>query len=317
MARNRRVFQAGLTTLLLLCAVVPAAGQSGRPIKKPYRSLAVMDLELDGAAPGDMEEIVDTLTQRLRETQAFRRVVSRAQREKLLQREPQAQRSRDYREDQLNRAALLDVESAVLGRLSWNGQQYQLRVQLFEVEGRKVLYEKGGVFASKGEVFAACTRLAAGIQGSAYREVPRPPADLKLGLGVGQSGVSASSGVGGGSYLYLEGLALLNRFVGIDARYALRLFPTLGGSQLVSTHLRFHVPPKKEVFVIGELGYLLSLDEQGGLSHLVGARLTPIAGGEDEFFFELLPMGLYLDTESWEAVFTLELLSIRLLFGRR
>lgn len=95
----------------------------------------------------------------------------------------------------------------------------------------------------------------------------------------------------GGSYLYLETLALLNGLVGIDARYAFRLFPTWGGS------------------------HLLSIDDQGQPSHSIGARLVPIAGGEDEFIFELLPVGLYLDVNTWKAVFTLELLTMRFLFS--
>jgi len=302
--------------------VFPAAAQHARP----YKSLAVMDLELDGAAPSEMEEIVDYLTRRLREMHGLRRVVGREERDKLLSRKPQVPRSRDYQEDQISRAARLRVELAVLGRLSWNGQQYGLQVRLLEVKSREVLLEKGGFFRDKGEVYAACDRLAAGITGAfvsppppktAARK-PRMPRTLNLGFGTGLEGMSAGPGVAGGSYLYVESLALLNSLVGIDARYAFRLFPTAWGNHLLSTHLRVHVhPQKEEVFIAGSLGYLLSIDDQGRLSHFIGARLVPIAGGEDEFFFELLPMGLYLDVETGEAVFTLELLAMRFLAPKR
>jgi len=300
-----------LLVFLLLGAALPAAGQTARP----YKSLAVMDLERDGPPPGEMVEIIDYLTMRIRETHRVPRVVGRAEREELLSRKGQAQRSREYAQDQLGRAARLPVQVAVLGRFSWNGQQYGLHLRLLEVKSGKVLFEQGGTFPNKGELYAGCDRLAAGIAGAAVSPPP-PPLDLTLGFGLGQEGVSAGSAVAGGSYLYLETLALLNGLVGIDVRYAFRLFPTWGGSHLLSSHLRLQVPPNKELFLVGELGYLLSIDEQGRPSHSVGARLVPIAGGEDEFIFELLPVGLYLDVSTWEAVFTLELLTMRFLFGR-
>jgi hypothetical protein len=53
------------------------------------------------------------------------------------------------------------------------------------------------------------------------------------------------------------------------------------------------------------------------LSHLVGPCLVPIAGGDDEVFFEVLPMALYLDTQTGEAVVTLGLLAVTVFLGRR
>jgi hypothetical protein len=310
-----------LSMAALLLAASPGSAQPTRP----YNSLAVLDLELDGPAPAEMEEIVDYLSMRIGETRTVRRVVEREEREELLSRKPQEQRSRDYTQDQLSRAARLPVQVAVLGRFSWNGQQYRLQLRLLEVKSGELLFEKGGTFSSKGELYAACDRLAAGIAGAAVSSPPprkaagqpRSPLELSLGFGLGQEGVSASSGIGGGSYLYLETLLLLNRFIGLDARYAFRLFPTAWGSHLLSTHFRLHLPPRKEVFMAGELGYLLSVDAQGQPAHFIGARLVPIAGGEEEFFVELLPVALYLDVDTWEAVFTLELLTMRFFIGKR
>jgi hypothetical protein len=284
-----------------------------------------MDLELKGPTREDMAEVVDYLTISIRETRRIRRVVGREAREKLLTRKPLIQPGGNYEQDQLSLAAQLGVQAAVLGQFSWNGQQYRLKLRLYGVAGGELLWQNEGTFSTKDGLHEACDRLTAGIAGAAeWLPAPkeasrkeRSPLQAALGFGLGQQGVSASSAVAGGSYLYLEGLALLNRFVGINARYAFRLFPTAGGSHLLSTHLRFQVPPGKEVFLAGELGYLLSLDPQGMPSNLVGVRLTPIAGGEDEFFFELLPVALYLDVDDWKPVFTLELLSIKVLFGKR
>lgn len=309
-----------LAAAVLLFAAPPGFARDSRP----YRSLAVMDLELEGATPEEMAEIVDCLTRRISESGSMRRVVDRQKREKLLGRQPQVQRSRDYDEEQMSRAERLPVELAVLGRLSWNRQQYELEVRLLAVESREVLYRQRGSFPDRGELLAACDRLAAGIAAAAAAgralkpETKRelPPLEPSVGIGLGQEGVSAGSGVSGGSYLYLDALAMLNRFVGIDAGYALRLFPSFGGSHLLRTHLRVHVPLAKDAYTALGLGYLLSMDAGGASSHLVGGRVAPIAGGDDEVFFELLPVALYFDVETGEAVFTLELLAVTVFFGR-
>jgi len=268
-----------------------------------------MDFELKGPTREDLAEVVDYLTESIRESNAFRRV------EKI---------PGDYPQDPLSLAAKHRAQAAVLGQFSWNGQQYRLQLRLYKVAGQQLLWQDEAAFSSMGGMRQACDGLTAGIvaavaaaPGAVGQPAPeRTPLEAAWGFGLGQQGVSTSSAVAGGSYLYLEGLVLFNRFVGINARYAFRLFPTAGGSHLLSTHLRFQVPPGKELFFVGEVGYLLSLEPQRVPSHLVGVRLTPIAGGEDEFYFELLPMALYLDLKTGKPVFALELLSIKLLFGK-
>lgn len=298
---------AALATMLLLAASPARAAPQARPL----RSLAVMDFELRGPTREDLAEVVDFLTESIRKSKAFHRVQRIAS-------------GGDLPQDPLRLAARHRAQAAVLGQFSWNGQQYRLQLRLYRVAGQQLLWRDEAAFSSMGGMRQACDGLAAGIVaavaaagGAAGQPAPeRVPLKAAFGLGLGQQGVSASSTVAGGSYLYFEGLALLNRFVGIDARYAFRLFPTAGGSHLLSTHLRFQVPPGKELFFAGELGYLLSLEPQGTPAHLVGVRLIPIAGGEDEFYFELLPMALYLDVKTWKPVFVLELLSMKLLFGK-
>ncbi len=299
---------AALATLLVLLSASPARAA---PPPRPFQSLAVMDFELKGPTREDLAEVVDYLTESIRESQAFGRV------EKV-------QPGGDYQQDPLSLAAKHRAQAAVLGQFSWNGQQYRLQLRLYEVAGQQLLWQDEAAFSSMGGMRQACDGLTAGIvaavaaaAGAAGQPAPeRAPLKAAWGFGLGQQGVSASPAVAGGSYLYLEGLALFNRFVGINARYAFRLFPAAGGSHLLSTHLRFQVPPGKELFFVGELGYLLSLEPQGVPAHLVGVRLIPIAGGEDEFYFELLPMALYLDVKTGKPVFALELLSIKLFFGK-
>jgi hypothetical protein len=303
----QRLIAALVASLLGLLLALPARAA---PQPRPFRSLAVMDFELKGPTREDLAEVVDYLSESIRKSKAFRRV----------QRIPSGG-SRE--QNPLVLAAKHRAQAAVLGRFSWNGQQYRLQLRLYTVAGQQLLWQDEAAFSSMGGMRQACDGLTAGIvaavaaaAGAGQPAPEKAPLKAAFGFGLGQQGVSASPAVAGGSYLYLEGLALFNRFVGINARYALRLFPTAGGSHLLSTHLRLQVPPGKEMFFVGELGYLLSLEPQGVPAHLVGVRLTPISGGEDEFYFELLPVALYLDVETWKPVFTLELLSIKFLFGK-
>jgi hypothetical protein len=300
-------FCAALAASLLTFLAASPAGSAPQP--RPLQSLAVMDFELKGPTPEDLAEVVDYLAENLRNSNAFRRVRT-------------ARPGGGSPRDQLSLAARLGVRAAVLGQFTWNGQQYRLQLRLYRVAGQELLWQDEAVFSTMNRMRQACDGLTAGLiaaaAAAARQAAPEPvPLEAAWGFGIGHQGVSASPAVPGGSYLYLEGLALLNRFVGINARYALRLFPTAGGSHLLGTHLRFQVPPGKEVFLAAELGYLLSLEPQEQPAHLVGARLTPIAGGEDEFFFELLPVALYFDVATGKPVLTLELLSFRILFGGR
>jgi hypothetical protein len=107
---------------------------------------------------------------------------------------------------------------------------------------------------------------------------------------------------------------MVEDFLGVSARYAARLFPQIWDNHLLSVELRLHIPPKKEVFFAMELGYLQSIGKLRQISHLLGGRLIPIAGGEDEATFELLPVALYFDLATGEGVFMLELLAVKILF---
>ena len=282
------------------------------------RSLAVMDLETSGVPEAQMREIVDALTRGIRETGAVRRVVDRQQREKRASRRGEVEPGGRKEQDQLAAAAALKLDLAVLGTLTWNRQQYALRLQLVEVESGKVLYEQGGAYRNRGELLAACSELAnrigaaaaeAGARMDAQRE-KRDPIDLFPGFSVGQVGVSAGSTVAGGSYFYARSLLMFNRNLGLDARYAFRIFPTIWEDQLLSAGLLCHVPLGTEALLVVEGAYLFNFDGKGNASHLIGARLSPLAGGEEEFLFELLPVALYFDLDTGEAVFMLELLAL-------
>jgi hypothetical protein len=303
-----------LAAVFLNASAFPLFGQRSGT----YRSLAVMDLESSGVPETQMREIVDLLTVGIRETGAVRRVVDREQRERQLGRriEPRGQ----YTQDQLEAAARLKVDLAVLGLLTWNRQQYRLRLRLVEVDSGRVLSEQGGAYRNRGELLAACDDLAVRI-GAAAEEAAsrkeaerkqREPLQLHLGVSLGQEGVSASSAVEGGSYFYAQSLLMFNRNLGLGARYAFRLFPAIWEDHLLSVDLRFQAPLENDIYFVLEGSYML--DFGGQLSHLAGARLSPLAGGEDEFMFQLLPVALYFDLETGEAVFMLELLALVVFF---
>lgn len=308
-----------LTATALLLLAFPVSAQTPRP----YRSLAVLDLETMGVTREEMREIADYLTIRIRETGNIRRVVDREEREELLNRRGPIQPIGEYEPDQLAAAAHLKLDLIVVGVLTWNRQQYSLRLRLLDVASGEVLLDEGRAVSSRGELLAACDYLAIRIAGAAATppgkatdRKQREPLELTPGFGLGQTGVSAGSSVPGGSYFYLRGSLIVNDFVGVSGRYAFRLFPTIWDNHLLSTHLRLQIPPRKEVFFAMELGYLRSFGGQKGVSHLLGGRVVPIAGGEDEATFELLPVALYFDLDSGEPVFMLELLALELLFRR-
>ncbi len=310
-----------LTAVALMLAAFPGSADSAGT-RRAYRSLAVMDLETSGVPDTQMKEIVDTLTVRIRGTGAVRRVVDREQRERLLSSRKAVEPTGQYEADRRAAAAGLRVDLIVAGTLSWNRQQYVLRLRLVEVESGTALYEQGGAYRNREELLAACDDLAiqigaaatkAGSRKEAERK-KREPRDLFLGVSLGQVGVSSGSTVGGGSYFYAQSLLMFNRTLGLGARYAFRLFPTIWEDHLLSVDLRFQAPLENDIFYVVEGSYLLGFGGQGALSHLVGARLSPFAGGEDEFLFELLPVAVYFDLDTGKAVFMLELLTLVVFF---
>ena len=191
-----------------------------------------------------------------------------------------------------------------------------------EVGSGTVLYEQGGAYRNREELLAACDDLAVRI-GSAAAQASsrvekerrkREPRDLFLGFSLGQVGVSAGSTVAGGSYFYTQSLLMFNRNLGLGAHYAFRLFPSIWDEHLLSADLRFQAPLENDIFFVVEASYLIDFEGQEPASHLVGARLSPFAGGEEEFLFELLPVALYFDLDTGKAVFMLELLAVVVFF---
>jgi hypothetical protein len=251
---------------------------------RPYRSLAVMDLEVSNVSDEQMREVVDYLTMHIRETGNIRRVVEREERERRLERRGATQITGQYIRDQLAGAAVLNLDLAVLGRITWNRQQYGLQLRLLEVSSGRVLYEEGGAFNTKGQMLAACDRMAIRIA------------------------------VAGGSYFYARTSLMFNRNLGVGARYAFRLFPTIWADHLLNFDLRLQAPLENDIWFIVEGSYLFNFGKQGFGSHHVGLRISPFAGGEDEFLFELLPVALYFDLETGDPVFMLELLALVVFF---
>jgi hypothetical protein len=289
---------------------------------RPYRSLAVMDLEVSNVSDEQMREVVDYLTMHIRETGNIRRVVEREERERRLERRGATQITGQYIRDQLAGAAVLNLDLAVLGRITWNRQQYGLQLRLLEVSSGRVLYEEGGAFNTKGQMLAACDRMAIRIAAAAVAarqkktvaRKTRKPLEPFLGFSPGQVGVSSGSVVAGGSYFYARTSLMFNRNLGVGARYAFRLFPTIWADHLLNFDLRLQAPLENDIWFIVEGSYLFNFGKQGFGSHHVGLRISPFAGGEDEFLFELLPVALYFDLETGDPVFMLELLALVVFF---
>ena len=318
--RPASISSALLIAAALLLAAFPASADSART-GRAYRSLAVMDLETSGVPETQMQEIVDYLAMRIRETGTVRRVVGREQRERLLGSREAVEPTGQYEPDQLAAAARLRLDLIVVGTMTWNRQQYVLWLRVLDAGSGITLFDEGRTVSNRGVLLAArdylAIRIAGAVAAPPRREADRKqrePLEVTPGFGLGQMGVSAGSSVSGGSYLYLRSSLMANDFLGVSTRYAFRLFPTIWDNHLLSVELRLKIPPGKEVFFAMELGYLLSFGGQQEASHLLGGRVIPIAGGEDEFFFELLPIALYFDLDTGQPVFILELLAMELLF---
>jgi hypothetical protein len=78
-------------------AAIPAISREA----KVYRSIAVMDFRFAGISREEMESYVDRMSLKILETQGFRRVIDRTQREELLREAGRVRRHGSYVKGQL------------------------------------------------------------------------------------------------------------------------------------------------------------------------------------------------------------------------
>lgn len=295
-------------------AAIPAISQEA----KVYRSIAVMDFQFAGRSREEMESYVDRLSLKILETQGFRRVIDRTQREESLREAGRARRHGSYEKDQLQSASIIEVELAVLGEIRRNGDGYRVNLWLLDVATGDTLYSDEMVYGSTDELVQDCDRLASTLVRSSRqpRIVPEKegkPREIKavVGFRLGQEGVTEAPAVAGGSYLYGEVLGEFNRIFGISLKYAAGLFPTYSENHLITVLSRLNIRLAEELYTAVSVGYMVSTDYRTVLRHYIGARVSPVhSGNMGGISIELLPFSLFFDVESWQPVFTIELMSI-------
>jgi hypothetical protein len=298
--------------ILLVARAVPLQAADS------YRSIAVMDFRFIGISNGEMQSVVDRLSLKLLVTQGFRRVVDRDTREQLLREAGRVRRHGSYEKNQLHRAAIIEVDLAVLGEIRMNAGGYQVTVWLLEVKSGDTLYSEQKSYAGKDELIQDIDRLASALLRSSRQsrrapETERKPLklDAVIGFRLGQEGVTSAPAIDGGSYLYGEVLAELNRIFGFSLKYSTCLFPYYSANHLITALPRLNIRLADDLYTGLSLGYMLSTDYRSELRQYIGVRLCPIhSGNMMGISIELLPFSVFFDVQSRQPVFMVELMSI-------
>lgn len=307
---------------LFLGLILLSASSLAAQVTGSYPSIAIMELSLPEAAGDEMkmpaEALADCLARLLRESQSYSRVVDRSSRQELLRRSGWQESSGSYEKAQLRAAAQLKVDLAVLGELKKSSSSYTLSLRLVDVRSGESLLREQYRHPSLDRLQDDCGRLASELQWASRRETLPPGDGIKprergvvAGFKAGQEGVSRAESIEGGSYLYAELSAELNRIFAASLRYSVCLFPAPFQDHLISVHSRINIRLAENLYSAISLAYLISTDYEQKPAHHVGLRLCPIYSGNMEgIAIELLPFSLFFDVESWRPVYMLELLSL-------
>ena len=288
-----------------------------------YRSVAVMDFRFSGITQQQMHSVVDRLSVKIRQTQAIRQVVSREQREQLLQESGRVQRQRSYEKSQLHKATIIEVDLAVLGEIRKDGNAYRMNFWLLEVASGDTLYSDGRSYPSVEELLRDTDRLASAlVRGSRQPRIVepedrderwkrKPEVEVAAGFRIGHEAVTAAPGIDGGSHFYAEVLAELNRVFAVSLKYSLGLFPVYSENHLITVLPRLNIRLADELYTAISAGYLMSTDYGRELHHYLGARLCPIYSGNiGGISIELLPLSVFFDLAGGQRVFMFELFSL-------
>lgn len=288
-----------------------------------YRSIAVMDFRFSGITQEQMHSVVDWLSLEILETQAIRRVVSREQREQLIRESGGNRRRGSYEKKQLHNAAIIEVELAVLGEIRKDGKVYRLELRLLEVDSAESLFSDQRSYTDAEELLQDAHRLASALvrasrqprivqpdNGDERRE-RKPELKTEAGFRIGHEASTAAPGIDGGSHLYAEVLAEVNRIFAVSLKYSIGLFPVYSENHLITVLPRVNIRLAEELYTAISAGYLMSTDYRGKPYHYLGARLSPIHSGNiGGISLELLPLSVFFDLDGGKPVFTFELLAI-------
>jgi hypothetical protein len=309
----------GIVVVGLLVALNAFAQQSGN-----YGSFAVMDFRIRGVTRDEMRSAVDRLSMKILETQGFRRVISPERREQLLQEAGGGLRLGSYHKRQLHNAEIIGVELAVLGEIRKQGAEYLVDLRLLEVASADTLFRNQYSYSNLEDLSRDAGRLATILvrasrqprvvepeNGESLPRRTRRDLEVVAGVRLGQESVTEAPGVDGGSHLYLELLAELNRLFGLSVKYSVGLFPVYSENHLVTILPRVNIRLAEEVYTAISTGYMISTDYHGELHHHLGARFAPIYSGNMEgISIEAWPVSLFFDLSDGSTVFMLELISI-------
>jgi hypothetical protein len=288
-----------------------------------YRSIAVMDFRFSGITQEQMNSVVDRLSLEILKTQAIRRVVSREQREQLIRESGGNQRRGSYEKKQLHNATIIEVELAVLGEIRKEGNLYRLELRLLEVDSAESLFSDQRSYTDAEELLQDADRLASVlVRVSRQPRIVEPDNDDErrerkreletvAGLRIGHEASTAAPGIDGGSHLYAEVLAELNRVFAVSLKYSVGLFPVYSENHLIAVLPRVNIRLAEELYTAISAGYLMSTDYRGKPHHYLGARLSPIHSGNiGGISLELLPLSVFFDLDGGKPVFIFELLAI-------
>jgi hypothetical protein len=271
-----------------------------------------------------MLSVVDRLSLKILGSQAFRRVVSREQREQMLQAAGQHDRSKTYRQNQLHKARYIEVELAVLGEIKRNNQGLELELWLVEVDSGDTLYNGRTTYANTEKLSADADRLARilvqasrqlRIEQDEEPRVPKikPELEAAAGFGLGQENATAAPGIDGGSYFYAEVLTMLNNVLGISVKYQIGLFPRYSPNHLIMVLPRLNIRWQEDLYSALSFAYLISTDYRSQPYQYLGARICPVHSGDlDGISIELLPVTVLFNLENGQLLFMLQLLSFAL-----
>jgi hypothetical protein len=286
-----------------------------------YRSLAVMEFRFRGISEEQMRSVVDRLSLKILETQMIRRVVSPERRDQLILESGAGVRGGTYTKRQLENAAVIGVELAVVGEIRRDRNGTRIDLRLVEVATGSTLYGELRAYSSFDELLRDTEQMSSVLVRAAGQRRIAEPEDRSdrrkrelrtvAGFRIGQESVTAAPGIDGGSHLYAEIMAELNRVFALSLKYSLGLFPSYSQTHLISVLPRVNIPLAEDLYTALSAGYMISTDYRNEFRQYLGARLTPIHSGNiGGISIELFPLSVFFDLDGGKTVFLFELMSI-------
>lgn len=296
-----------LALSLWMLPILTAAAQN----REEAPVLAVLDLQVTGITEREMTETVDLLVQAIRETGGFGRVLGRAEQDEILGNGNPAPRTAIDAGSAVLIGQDLKADLVLFGSMRMEDNARISKLVMVETATARVLLADETAYQRLAQLRNDCARVAGLVADRRPRKVTPPKRAFSGFVKLGQEGVSRSSSIGGGSYVYVALAAELNKVLGVDVRYAIVLFPTPFQDHLVSGRILFHVPLSSEVSITPGLGYLLSTNYRDPPEHWIGLSLCPVSSGDlGGVSIELLPFALFWRPGTRELALTFELVAL-------